>query len=116
MTSANNNYSHYNGTECYYKHSFSSFVYTDGVKALAMDCNAYWLIDLVISHQLAPKVRAEAFQVWQLQKEKETFYKVVATDGNDKVIATQQIPFSDFPYDGCTVWLVDGVLMLPSEY
>ncbi len=116
MKNANDTYAHYNGTECYYKHPFSSFVYTDGVKALAMDCEAYWLIDLVISHQLAPRVRAETFQVWKLERVEEDAFKVVATDGNDKVIATQQIPYSDFPYDSGKVWLMDGVLMLPSEY
>jgi hypothetical protein len=116
MTNANNHYSHYNGTECYYKHTFSAYVYTDGLKALAMDCGAYWLIDLVISHQLVSKVRAELFQVWQLQKEKENIFKVVATDGSYNVIATQPIPYSDFPYDGCTVYLVEGVLMLPCKY
>ena len=81
----------------YRKHSFSSFVYTDGAKAMAMDCNADWLYDLVICHQLASKLWVEVFQVWQLQKEKETFYKVLATDANDHIIVTQQILFSDFP-------------------
>ena len=41
---------------------------------------------------------------------------IKATDGNNNPVASQKISFSDFPYDLATVWLVDGCLMLPTEY
>jgi hypothetical protein len=47
---------------------------------------------------------------------KDDAFQIVGTDGNDKEIASQQIPFSDFRYDTATLWLVNGCLMLPNEY
>ena len=39
-----------------------------------------------------------------------------ATDGMDHELAAQAIPFTDFPLEEVSLWLVDGTLMLPSEY
>ena len=116
MQHANDNYNHFNCTENHYFHPLFQLLYTDGIKQLAADCSAYWLIDLVFSHQLSKKVKREPFQVWKLQRAKDNVFKIVADDGNGRIIAKQQIPFSDFKYDSCTLWLVDGCLLLPSEY
>jgi len=91
-------------------------VYTDGVKEMAEACGAYWLIDLVISLQLSREVRSQLFQVWELKRMKDDAFYIIATDGNNKQIASHQIPFSDFRYDMATLWLVDSCLMLPKEY
>lgn len=54
----------------WFKHPFG-LVYTSGIKFVAETCEAYWLIDLVASHQ--PTIRAKlkqhdlsGFQVWRL--------------------------------------------------
>ena len=83
---------------------------------MAEACGAYWLIDLVISHQHSKAVRLQPFQVWQLERQKDDAFPIVASDGDEKQIARQQIPFSDFRYDTATLWLVNGCLMLPNEY
>ena len=113
---ANEHFGSGNGSENFYQNKFSPIIYTDGIKDMAEKCGAYWLIDLVISHQLNKTVQYEPFQVWQLQRQQDNVFNIVATDGNDKQIAKQQIPFSDFMYDTATVWLVDGCLLLPNEY
>lgn len=103
------------GSENYYKH-WLGIVFTDGVKTMAELCGAYWLIDLVASHQ-NPRVRKESFQVWTLRKAKTAkSWRVDATDGNDNKIAFQRIPFSDFPLDEIKLYVCDGVLMLTNEY
>ena len=116
MTNANEHFGSGNGSENFYQNKLSPIIYTDGVKDMAENCGAYWLIDLVISHQHSKPVRLEPFQVWQLKRQKDDVFLIVASDGNERQIANQQIPFSDFRYDMATLWLVNGCLMLPNEY
>lgn len=87
------------GTEYYHKHPLHSrLVYTDGIKFLAETCGAYWLIDLVASHQ--PGIRAKLgaarnFQVWRLRS-----YMIEAwsdTPDESDLLASQEIPYTDFP-------------------
>lgn len=116
MKNTNHYFGSSNGTENFYSHKPSLILYTDGVKDLAEKCAAYWLIDLIISHQCKQDINLERFQVWDLKRIKENIFQVVCTDGNHNRITSQYIPFSDFPYDLATIWLVDGCLMLPIEY
>jgi hypothetical protein len=116
MKNANENYSRSNGSDNFYCHRLSLMLYTEGVKLLAEDCQAFWLIDLIISHQCKRDINLERFQVWHLTRLFKNKFKIVATDGNDIRLVIQQIPCSDFPYDQATIWLVDGCLMLPCEY
>jgi hypothetical protein len=116
MQNANNFFENFNGSENLYRYSFTHFIYTDGVKAMASECKCYWLIDLIMSHQLHEKVKKERFQVWDLKREEKNRFVAICTDGNHNHVTRQTIAFSDFPYDIATLWLVDGVLMLPSEY
>ena len=116
MKNANQNFGSHNGSENFYKHSISKIIYTDGVRELAIACEAYWLIELIVSHQLNEKVKSEPFQVWVLNRIAGDTFSIVCTNGNYKRLACQEIPFSDFPFDVATMWLVEGCLMLPSEY
>ncbi|MDE3235497.1 MAG: hypothetical protein KGO81_06040 [Bacteroidota bacterium] len=116
MRNANDFFGSHNGTVHYFRHTLSHFLYTDAVNELATECGAYWLIDLIISHQCNPLVMAESFQVWQLKRvEKNAFY-ILCTDGNDNKVTSQDIPYSDFPFDTVTIWCIDGILLFPSEY
>jgi hypothetical protein len=116
MKNANHYFGSSMGSENFYRHNLTKILYTDGVKEMAEGCGAYWLIDLIISHQTSKAVREEPFQVWDLNRVEDDQFRIVCNDGNGKDIASQEIPFSDFPYDLATIWLVDGCLMLPKEY
>jgi hypothetical protein len=116
MKNANDQFGSSNGSENFYCHRPSLMLYTDGVKDLAETCQAYWLIDLIISHQCKQAVNLERFQVWELKRVNADRFFVQSTDGNKNPVTSQKIPYSDFPYDIATLWLVDGCLMLPSEY
>lgn len=113
---ANDHFGSHNGTEHIYSCRPFPIAYTDGVRDLVENCKSYWLIDLIISHQTNKKVNCQPFQVWKLERFKGDAFNVIATDGNDNVIARQFIPFSDFPFDMATIWLVDDTLLLPCEY
>jgi hypothetical protein len=116
MTNANEHFGAHNGTENIYSCRPFPITYTDGVRDLVENCKSYWLIDTIISYQELKKVNCQPFQVWQLIRAKGDSFNLVATDGNDNRIASHYVPFSDFPFDMATVWLVDGTLLLPSEY
>ena len=107
---------HCNGANSIHKHLLGINV-TSGAIELADKNNCYWLLDVVCSHQLSRKVRAEGFQVWKLLKNaKGEGCKVICEDGNDNVVVTQKIPYTDFPLQTATVWLVNNLIMLPTEY
>ena len=110
------------GTEQWYRH-LCGMLYTDGVKLIAERCGAYWLIDLVCSHQLNRKVRKEDFQVWELDCPRGARKQCVAscwpdTPHKSKVVAIQRFEYSDFPKELCPFKLyVEGnVILLPSEH
>ena len=107
----------FHGTENYYKHSLIKNIhYTDGVKYMAETADAFWLIDIVVSYQTESKIRDQHFQVYSLKVNDDRTAKVTITDGNDNVLASQEIEFTDFPIDEISIWCVDGIILLPSEY
>lgn len=114
MTTLQQELVQFTGTERYYKFSpLSKLVLTDGVKYLADKAGAYWLLDIIVSYQ--HQLRNEGFQDWVLTV-KDGKGIVTCTDGNSKQLVKQQIDFTDFPLDGISLYCMDGVILLPSEY
>ena len=102
------------GTNNYYKHSITRKVYTDGVHYLAEKAEAYWLIDLCM---LNKKADGHPFVVFDIEVDFDKNEALITvTDGNKNVIDHQFIPITAFPIKSVMLWLVDNVLMLPSEY
>ena len=99
-----------------FRHWAKRIIYTPGVADMAEICGAYWLIDLVASHQVTPSVRAEEFQVWTLTVAADRTALAVGDDGNGHEVARQVIEFTDFPLDEIKLYLDQGTLMLPGEY
>ena len=116
MKNANHYFGTSNGSENFFCHKPSLMLYTDGVKAMAETCEAYWLIDLIISHQCKANISQERFQVWDLVRVEDESFRITCSDGNGRDLTTQKITYSDFPYDLATIWLVSKCLMLPCEY
>jgi hypothetical protein len=119
------NLNQFSGTENYHRVSIlhGKMVITDGVKYLADEAGCYWLLDIVASVQHLPRMQREEFQVWELKKlDDPTLSKaqVVCTDGNERKLYKQDIPFTDFPFDAIShpvkLFLQNNVVMLPSEY
>lgn len=112
------------GTENYYRH-FTGGKYTDGVKHLADRTGAYWLIDAVFSWQCEQRVRSAPFQIWTLKVLKTEFGKnksepmavlEMKEDTDEPAKVSQKIQYTDFPKGEVKLYLIDGVLLLPSEY
>ncbi len=87
---------------------------TDGVKVLCERFECWWFLDIICSYQSA--LKEEEFQVWTLGVNEDSIAVVICTDGNDKILKTQQIPYTDFKAKEATLWCIMGVFMLPSKY
>ena len=100
-------------------HKFSPIpgfpVATDGVIALASAAGCFWLLDIVGSYQTNKKLDPE-FQVWKLEVDCENCNGVIRGYNDTDLIITQKIPWTDFPLDEVKLYLIDGIILLPSEY
>ena len=104
------------GTETWYHHQFSSVLYTDGVKFFADAAGAYWLLDILLTETvIAMRDHGEAFSMVTL-KVKAGKARIEADDGDGNIFWSRDIDFTDAPEGDWDFYLVDGVLMLPSEY
>lgn len=119
-TQIQNSLSQFTGTEQWYPiyWFFSKAYLTDGTKFVADECQAYWLMEAILSWQIDID-QSEVFQVWKLKKNAGGSFTLRCTDGNKNQLAIQEIPFSDFPLDEITIWAEKSdafVLLLPSEH
>jgi hypothetical protein len=110
--------SYFTGTESYHSYKIPTkqeYMLTDGVNYLCRTCECYWLMDYIISLQNHSLIKDQQFQLWRLYLV-ENKWNICCEDGNKKTLYHATIDFSDFPLNGITVWLIDGVILLPSEY
>ena len=109
------------GTTEYHRWSilFRNMFLTDGADYLAKECGAYWLMDLIASHQKYQYVKAQTFQVWTLTK-LDRGAQAICDDGNGKRVTSQFIEYTDFPLPEIKLYAgwENGqlVIMLPGEY
>lgn len=110
--------SNFSGTQNYSEHKtigMDKILLTDGCEFLREHAKCYWLFDLICSYQY--KITDEPFQVWKLKKTGSIGWIVSANDGNYNRLVKQNIVYSDFPLEeGITIFLTDGIALLPSEY
>lgn len=108
----------FTGTNAYHR-MYANFYLTDGAKYLAEKAECFWLFDLYWSHIMSIIPSENEFTVLKLTVT-DGKASAVIEDGNDNVIAGQEIEYTDFPLPYITLyccWFGDGwVAMLPSEY
>lgn len=116
----------FTGTNAYYRYSplFRNILLTDGSKYLAENANAFWLMDVIASHQpnaLKDK-DLDYFQLWTLKVNKD--HSAVITcqkDSGAKPSITQNIEYTDFELDEVQLYCQrydekNRVIFLTSEY
>lgn len=101
-----------------FKGAPSVFLYTEGVRYVALKCEAFWLLDAIASYQpkckLHPKMKD--FQIWELKKTEGNKAMLTGSWDDGKLVYKQKIEFTDFPLASIKLYLSGGVLLLPSEY
>ncbi|MBW4473934.1 MAG: hypothetical protein KME45_26710, partial [Stenomitos rutilans HA7619-LM2] len=95
---------------------FMGGLYTDGTKYLADKAGAYWLLDAIFAWQTDANVSKESFQVWSLRVNDDKSALLTGDDGNGNEIASQAIPFTDFPLSEIQLYFTDRTVLLPGEY
>jgi hypothetical protein len=108
----------FTGSESWYRHGINRAVlFTDGAKYVADQAGAYWLLDeIAIIQPHDARLRAEEFQVWKLAVNADQTGVLNCEDGNDNVVYTKQIEYTDFPREGITLYFTNNTILLPSEY
>lgn len=103
------------GTEHYYA-GYMGVNYTDGVKFL-MENGAAWLVTDISSYQADVKIKAIPFQLWILKvNDDKTAVLTMHEDSNLPNLVEQKYNYTDFPLKELKLYLIDGVLLLTSEY
>jgi hypothetical protein len=107
------------GAETYYLLSINRNVRsTDGVKYLADNAGAYWLVDeIALPQPFIPNLKREPFQVWTLTVDRNQNCALLLCDnGNGRVLLTKEIEYTDFPLNEIKLYFADNVIMLTREY
>lgn len=108
----------FTGSEVFYRHPLTAgCVYTEGVQYLAEKASAYWLIDAILCPQRTQEnLRKAEFQVWTLTVREDRSAMLVCDDGDDNIVDSHSIPWTDFPLPRVTLWFANNTLYLPSEH
>ena len=109
---------YFTGSQVLFKHWFG-FRYTQGVKYIADEAGAYWLIDAICSHQnrtlLNKYPNLKEFQIWRLEV-KDDSGLLICEEDTDQPVLSQKIPYTDFPLEEIKFFLIDRIILLPGEY
>jgi hypothetical protein len=108
----------FTGTEQWYRHGIvRDVLFTDGAKYVADQAGAYWLLDEIALAQRGNKaVAGEEFQVWKLTVSPDHTATLTCDDGNDHIVFTKQIEYTDFPLPEIALYFANNTILLPSEY
>jgi hypothetical protein len=75
------------------------------------------LIDAILCPQgFQENLREAEFQVWSLTVREDRSAMLMCDDGDDNVVDSYPIPWTDFPLPGVTLWFANNTLYLPSEH
>jgi hypothetical protein len=110
--------SHFTGTSRCIRDPFTTLIHTDGIEHLAERAEAHWLVsDIGAVFKHHPKVKELPFQLWTLAVDEENRAVLTCQENRDMpVIYEQRYEYTDFPVGTWKMYLIDGVLMVPSEY
>jgi hypothetical protein len=109
------------GSEQLFRHGLSrKHLYTEGAQFVAERAGAYWLLDKIALHG-SPAIAREDFQVWKLSVHTNKTATLTTDNGDNEVLKTEELPFTDFPLSEITLWAVRNefegfTIMLPTEY
>lgn len=108
-----------------YTRVYPGLLITSGVRLLAEEAGAFWLLDVIES--IRPRVSKEdGFAVAELSVSENDSAVFRLTDGNENELYKQEIQFTDFPFDNIKLFVAldeiiepgksNWVVLLPSEY
>lgn len=108
----------FTSSEKFYRHALvRSVFYTGGVKYVAENGDAYWLIDeIAFAQRYEESITGEAFQLWTLTVHEDRTATLICEDGDGRLVFTKAIECTDFPLVEITFYCINSAILLPSEY
>jgi hypothetical protein len=108
----------FTGSEQWFRHGLNrQILFTEGAKYVADGGGAYWLLDeIALSQRSEKRLARQPFQVWKLTVNADRTGTICVQDGNDNVLLTKALEFTDFPIPEITLWFSNNVIYLPSEH
>ena len=108
----------FTGSLQWYRHGIvRDVLFTDGAKYVADQGGAYWLLDeIALAQRYDKRVAGEEFQLWKLKVNDDRTAVLTCDDGNDKVVYSKAIEFTDFPLPEIALYFTGNTILLPSEY
>ena len=109
------------GTQCYYilPHA-ARLKYTDGVKEMASLLGAYWLIELIGIHLdgiYAQYPHLRGFAIVRVKSYRNAgVVDILSDNGDENKEISYPLEYTDFPEGEFEMYLINGVLLLKSEY
>lgn len=117
-------------TSMFLRHEINhSVLFTDGVRHVAEEGEAFWLIDAIVSWLTDPQFQEAAqkddrilsLHFWRLEvNEDRSAILTAKADSPEEPFISQAIPYTDFAADEIDIWVgYDGeywTLYLPSEH
>lgn len=106
------------GTEHYYKVGLTPIVITDGVKYFADTCECYWLLDILCYNLFKKHQELGALFIDIEVNKRGTCHITVREDKDMPIIfeKKQRDICNIIPSGNYRIWLMNNVLLLPSEY
>lgn len=108
------NLGRFTGTENIYRVPIGNFLYTDGVRYMAEQCNAYWLLTDSGIRCMAMIERSSLIRISITCGDNAA--TVEYTDGNGLMLHEHRYASTDFPLQALTLFFSGNTLLLPSEY
>jgi hypothetical protein len=100
-----------------YRHpKVSNVAYTDGVKFMADEAKAHWLINEIAAAQKLQHLTIEAFQVWKLDVFKNRQALLTCYNDSASKLLVKRIEHTAFPFDEMSIFCVKATIVLPKEY
>lgn len=112
--------SQFTAIDGWYQHCLHQFVFTDGVKWLCDRTQCSGLLTAIAYYQFRIKLQyrsLEPFQIWSVKcLEDGAGVLICQAPETSKVFIRKELNSVDDALDGLTLWLVNGMLLLPNEY
>ena len=106
------------GTEGYYRLGLTPIVATDGVKYFAETCSCFWLIDDITINLFKKHQELGSLFIDIEVNKRHTVHITVRQDEGMPVIYDKKIKdiCGIIPVGSYSIWLMNNVLLLPTEY
>lgn len=112
--------SQFTAIDGWYHHCLHQFVFSDGVKWLCDRTQCGGLLTAIAYYQFRIRLQyhsLEPFQIWHLQCDADgSGVLTCKAPGTGSITIHKELDSVDSTLDNLTLWLINGMLLLPNEY